>query len=91
MIDLSMLFINAEGLTNLGAWLQHQEAKNVAPKLANARKMLWDCCVPPSKLCSEWAAQSSVHAHKPNLPYIATFIYSSFVHRCPSPPQTRIG
>ncbi|KAJ7916234.1 hypothetical protein B0H13DRAFT_2231663 [Mycena leptocephala] len=69
MIDLYMLFINAEGLTNLGTWLQRQEAKNIAPRLANARKMLRDCCVPPSELRSEWAAQkaaqSSLRAHAP--------------------------
>ncbi|KAJ7907174.1 hypothetical protein B0H13DRAFT_2332561 [Mycena leptocephala] len=69
MIDLYMSFINAEGLTNLGTWLQRQEAKNIAPRLANAKKMLRDCRVPPSELRSEWAAQkavqSSLRAHAP--------------------------
>jgi hypothetical protein len=73
-----MSFINAEGLTNLGAWLQRQEVKNVTPKLANTRKMLWDCRIPPSELRCEWvvqkAAQSSVRACKPSLPYITAFI-----------------
>ncbi|KAJ7886955.1 hypothetical protein B0H13DRAFT_2534733 [Mycena leptocephala] len=62
MIDLYMSFINAEGRTNLGAWLERQGEKNIAPKLANAKKMLRDCRVPPSELRSEWAAQSSLRA-----------------------------
>jgi hypothetical protein len=78
MIDLYMSFINSEGLTNLGAWLERQEAKNVAPKLANARKILRDCRVPQSELRSEWVvqkvAQSSVRAHKPDLLYVTPFI-----------------
>ncbi|KAJ7900475.1 hypothetical protein B0H13DRAFT_1622406 [Mycena leptocephala] len=69
MIDLYMSFINAEGLTNLGTWLQRQEAKNVAPRLAKAKKMLRDCRVPTAELRSEWAAQkvaqSSIRAHAP--------------------------
>ncbi|KAJ7512280.1 hypothetical protein B0H11DRAFT_2346274 [Mycena galericulata] len=69
MIDLYMSFINAEGLTNLGGWLQRQQEKNLAPKLASARRTLRDCRVPASELRSEWAAQktaqSSVRAHAP--------------------------
>jgi hypothetical protein len=38
MIDLYMSFINAEGLTNLGTWLERQEAKNVAPRLSQRQE-----------------------------------------------------
>ncbi|KAJ7841963.1 hypothetical protein B0H13DRAFT_2205233 [Mycena leptocephala] len=69
MIDLYMSFINAEGVTNLGTWLERQQEKNVEPKLANARRTLRDCRVPVSELRNEWAAQkaaqSSVRAHAP--------------------------
>ncbi|KAJ7830387.1 hypothetical protein B0H13DRAFT_1735125 [Mycena leptocephala] len=80
MIDLYMSFINAEGRTNLGAWLERQGEKNIAPKLANAKKMLRDCRVPPSELRSEWAAQSSLRARKPALPS-AAFVASFLAHR----------
>jgi hypothetical protein len=91
MVDLYMSFVNAEGRTNLGTWLQRQEAKNLAPRLANARKTLQDCRVPQPELRSQWAAQSSVRARKPNLLRITTFIASPFACRCPCLPQTRIG
>ncbi|KAJ7466743.1 hypothetical protein B0H11DRAFT_1733128 [Mycena galericulata] len=69
MIDLYMSFVNAEGLANLGTWLQRQQEKNLAPKLASATRTLRDCRVPASELRSEWAAQkaaqSSVRAHAP--------------------------
>ncbi|KAJ7845678.1 hypothetical protein B0H13DRAFT_1647204, partial [Mycena leptocephala] len=69
MIDLYMSFVKAEGRTNLGTWLQCQEAKNLAPRLVNARKTLRDCRVPQPELRSQWAAQkaaqSSVRAHAP--------------------------
>jgi hypothetical protein len=95
MIDLYMSFVNAEGRTNLGTWLQRQEAKNLAPRLANARKTLRDCRVPQPELRSQWAAQkaaqSSVRARKPNFLCITTFIASPFARRCPCSPQTRIG
>ncbi|KAJ7502581.1 hypothetical protein B0H11DRAFT_1712541 [Mycena galericulata] len=69
MIDLYMSFVNAEGLTNLGAWLQRQQEKNIAPKLASASRILRDCRVPVSELRRQWVAQktaqSSVRAHAP--------------------------
>ena len=68
MIDLYMSFLNTEGLTNLGTWLERQEEKNLAPRLATAKRTLRDCRVPLSELRSEWAAQSSVHACKPRVP-----------------------
>ncbi|KAJ6585213.1 hypothetical protein B0H19DRAFT_1250090 [Mycena capillaripes] len=69
MIDLYMSFVNAEGLANIGTWLERQEEKNLVPKLANARRMIRDCRVSLSELRSEWAAQkaaqSSVRTHAP--------------------------
>ncbi|KAJ6539595.1 hypothetical protein B0H19DRAFT_864576, partial [Mycena capillaripes] len=62
MIDQYMSFINAEGLTNLGTWLQRQQEKNLAPRLANTQRMLQDCRVPPSELRNEWAAQKAAQS-----------------------------
>ncbi|KAF7331212.1 hypothetical protein MSAN_02440000 [Mycena sanguinolenta] len=69
MIDTYISFVNEEGLENLGTWLQRQEEKNLAPKLAAAQRMLRECRVSEQELRQEWAAQkaaqSSLRAHAP--------------------------
>ncbi|KAJ7202987.1 hypothetical protein B0H12DRAFT_1035731 [Mycena haematopus] len=68
MIDQYGIFLNAEGLENLGTWIERQD-KNLRTKLRAALTTFNACRIPIAELRREWRdqkeAQTSARSHAP--------------------------